>query len=106
MFILLITAIDVIGWYCIKKYHLTGNYYFFLTTLTAYILMPILILKVLPYEGIGNTNMIWNVMSTILVLLVGCVIYKESINHGQFIGILFGILSIVLICVNEKSIKS
>ena len=103
--ILLITVIDVIGWYCIKKYHLTGKIHFFLVTLTGYVLIAFLLLQVLKYEGIGMTNMIWNIMSTIIVLLIGYYIYKEQINNLQLTGILLGMLSILILYLSEKNIK-
>jgi multidrug transporter EmrE-like cation transporter len=47
--------------------------------------------------GIGITNILWNIVSSIIVLLFGVSYFNEKINKIQVIGIVFGIISLYLI---------
>lgn len=98
----LIVILDIIAWWLLKKYHLTKQNCYLYMAIVIYAMMPLLIIKVLKYEGIGSTNMIWNIFSTTIVLLMGYFLFNESLTHYQFLGVMFGILAIVLLCLGNK----
>jgi len=100
--LLIISIIECSAWFFLKKNYLTNNKTYLLLYLMLYMIIPFFLIKTLKYEGIGITNMLWNIASTTLVLLIGYFIFKEHINHYQYIGIGLGILAIVLLSLNKK----
>lgn len=98
----LIVILDIIAWWLLKKYHLTKQNSYLYMAIVVYAMMPLLIVKVLKYEGIGTTNMVWNIFSTTIVLLMGYFLFNETLTHYQFLGVMFGILAIVLLCLGNK----
>ena len=97
-----IVLLDIIAWWFLKKYHLTKRSFFLYIAIIIYALLPLMIIKILKYEGIGTTNMIWNIFSTTIVLLMGYFLFNETLTHYQFLGVMFGILAIVLLCLGHK----
>lgn len=62
-----------------------------------YGVQPLLFTSALKYEGMGITNVIWNVISTGLVVIVGVLLFRENINSIQWIGIILSIVAIILL---------
>ena len=57
----------------------------------------------LKYEGIGLTNFLWNVFSTLVMFAIGIYIFKERIHNQQLIGIGIALLGIALILMAPES---
>jgi multidrug transporter EmrE-like cation transporter len=102
LLILLIVTVEVASWYCLKKQYVDDKKVYLYLFFVLYAMIPFLLIRTLKYEGIGVTNMLWNIASTTLVLLIGYFIFKEHINHYQYFGIGFGILAIVLLTLDNK----
>ena len=102
LIIFLIVVMDIIAWWLLKKYHLSKQYCYLYLAVLVYALLPLVIIQVLKYEGIGTTNMIWNIFSTVFVLLMGYFIFRETLSHTQLLGILFGVTAIILIAFGHK----
>lgn len=98
----LIVFVEVLSWYCLKKQYVDNNKIYLYLFFALYAIIPFLLIKTLKYEGIGVTNMLWNIASTILVLLIGYFVFKEHINHYQYFGIGLGILSILLLTLSNN----
>ena len=62
-----------------------------------YALQPVLFLQSLSFQGMALMNLLWNVISSILVTLVGVWYFKESLTHTKAIGAIFSVLAIVLL---------
>ena len=72
-----------------------------------YAVQPLLFTHALKYEGMGITNVIWNVISTALIIIVGVMVFKEKINTIQWVGIFLSIFAIILLSYkNNDSIAS
>lgn len=99
--LLAIVIVEVLSWYCLKKQYISGNKIYLVPFFALYAIIPFLLIQTLKYEGIGVTNMLWNIASTILVLLMGYFIFKEHVNGYQYIGIGLGVLSIVLLSISN-----
>jgi len=100
--LILIVTVEVLSWYCLKKQYVSGDKKYLIMFFALYACIPFLLIQTLKYEGIGITNMLWNIASTTLVLLIGYFIFKEHINHYQYLGIGLGILAIVLLSLDKK----
>jgi multidrug transporter EmrE-like cation transporter len=100
--LIIIIMVEDLSWYFMKKQYVDNNKIYLYIFFALYACIPFLLLQTLKYEGIGVTNMLWNIASTAIVLLIGYFIFKESINHYQYLGIGFGILAIVLLSLSDN----
>jgi multidrug transporter EmrE-like cation transporter len=66
-----------------------------------YALEPFIFLKAINYEGMVVTNLVWNLMSNIIVTLQGVFIFGESIKGLRWIGISMSILSLGLLAYSD-----
>jgi multidrug transporter EmrE-like cation transporter len=65
-------------------------------SMSLYALEPLLFLKAMKYEGMIVTNLVWNLMSNIIVTLQGILIFGESIKGLRWIGITMSVFSLAL----------
>jgi multidrug transporter EmrE-like cation transporter len=66
-----------------------------------YALQPWLFLRSLKYESMTIMNLMWDVMSDILVTGTGVFFFKEKISRTKMIGIGFAILAVIFMNCNE-----
>jgi multidrug transporter EmrE-like cation transporter len=59
-----------------------------------YALEPIVFLKAMSYQGMVVTNLVWNMMSNIIVTLQGVFIFGESIKGLRWVGIGMSIVAL------------
>jgi multidrug transporter EmrE-like cation transporter len=58
----------------------------------------------LRYEGIGMSNFLWNIFSTLIMFGIGIYIFREKIQYLQLIGVCIAFLGIGLVLLApEKS---
>lgn len=103
------SLIDIITESICKYYSITPNRSIILiiTACILYGIQPLIFTSALKFEGMGITNVIWNVISTGLVIIVGVLLFEEKINSIQWIGIILSIVAIVLLSYrNTDSIAS
>lgn len=61
-----------------------------------YALEPLVFLKAMNYEGMAVMNLIWNLMSDVLVTLQGVFIFGESIKGIRWLAIAMAIVSLAI----------
>jgi multidrug transporter EmrE-like cation transporter len=61
-----------------------------------YALEPLVFLKALNYEGMAMTNLVWNLMSNVIVTLQGIFIFGESVKGLRWLAVCMSILSLAL----------
>jgi multidrug transporter EmrE-like cation transporter len=66
-----------------------------------YALQPWLLYKALSVEGLAVINIMWNLMSDILVTLLGIFYFKETLGQYKLLGLGFGILALILLNIAE-----
>ena len=59
-----------------------------------YALQPLIFLKAMTYEGMVVTNLVWNLMSNIIVTMQGVFVFGESIKGLRWVGIAMAIVSL------------
>jgi hypothetical protein len=70
-------------------------------SISLYALQPFIFLKALNYEGMVVTNLVWNLMSNVIVTLQGVLIFGESIKGLRWLGILMSIISLTLLAYTD-----
>jgi multidrug transporter EmrE-like cation transporter len=101
---ILLTFVESIAIFSIKKYETSGNWKFFiLAGLINGIMVTYLFLRALKYKGVGMTNFIWNIFSTLLVFLIGIYFFKETITNYEYIGIILILVGMILLSIHSSS---
>jgi multidrug transporter EmrE-like cation transporter len=67
-----------------------------------YALEPLVFLKAMKYEGMVVTNLVWNLMSDIIVTLQGIFIFGESIKGLRWVAICMSIVSLALMAYTDS----
>jgi drug/metabolite transporter (DMT)-like permease len=85
-----------------KQWSVKGHWWFGALSLASYLLANTFWLFALKNgSGLARGGMIFAVACAVLALGLGVVIYKEHLNKVQMAGVIFGIISLVLIFWNE-----
>jgi multidrug transporter EmrE-like cation transporter len=67
-----------------------------------YALQPLIFIKAMSYEGMAVINLIWNLMSNIVITLEGVFIFGESIKGLRWVGILMSLFSLCLLAYSDS----
>ena len=63
-------------------------------SMILYSLEPLVFLKAMKYEGMVVTNLVWNMLSDVIVTLQGVFIFGESIKGVRWVGIAMSIIAL------------
>jgi len=66
-----------------------------------YTLEPLIFLKAMKYEGMVVTNLVWNLMSNIIVTLQGVLVFGESVKGLRWLGVCMSIVSLTLLAYTD-----
>jgi multidrug transporter EmrE-like cation transporter len=61
------------------------------------VIIPYMIVKTLNYDGIGTVNLMWNIITTVAMIIIGYYLFNEKITNLHIISLMLGIASIVLL---------
>ena len=65
--------------------------------ISLYAMEPLIFLRAMKYEGMVVTNLVWNLMSNIIVTLQGVLVFGETIKGLRWLGISMSLLSLALL---------
>jgi multidrug transporter EmrE-like cation transporter len=65
--------------------------------MAMYSLQPVLFRMGLLHQTMGLFNVLWNVLSTVIVCLIGYFVFEEKMSFLNLIGVIFSVLGIILI---------
>ena len=71
-----------------------------------YSLQPYIFLQAIQYETMIVMNILWDVISDIMVTIVGLFYFKEQISSLKRMGLIFAFIAIVLMSYDELSTES
>ena len=71
-----------------------------------YSFQPYLFLQALQYESMTVMNILWDIISDILVTVMGIFYFKEQISSMKQLGLAFAFVAIVLMSYDELSSES
>ena len=98
VFLLLLIGTEAVGDILAKEYQLHSGVVRFVAAISAYVLANIFWLVALK-DGAGLTKgaIFFSVGSAILAIIIGLVLYKETVSTREMIGIALGIIAIILL---------
>jgi drug/metabolite transporter (DMT)-like permease len=73
-----------------------------LGSMAIYVLQPILFMKALTFESMLATNLIWNLVSSVVVTLIGIFFFKESVKGLRLLAVLIALLSLGLFAFTDE----
>jgi len=90
----------IIGEYYAKKYANISLRYFGAISLFGYSIGTVCWLGALSkYNSLSILGTMWNVLYIIITLVMGIVIFKESITTIQIVGLFFAFIAIILLSI-------
>jgi multidrug transporter EmrE-like cation transporter len=82
----------------LTKYSKSYNNYYLIAGMVLYgMLIPYMILVSLNYSGIGTVNFLWNIITTVFMIVIGYYMFNDKINNLHIISLLLGLGSIVIL---------
>jgi multidrug transporter EmrE-like cation transporter len=70
--------------------------------IVIYALEPIVFLKALDYEGMAVTNLVWNLISNIVVTLQGVIIFGENIKNIRWVATAMSLVALALFAYSDN----
>ena len=103
MYLLLVLSATgvVAGDYFAKKWSIDQKTSYLLLAFFGYFSSSFFYLPTLLKEGLIITAVIWVLLSTIGFLFIGIVIFKESLNLFQILGVGLGVVAIILLAIEK-----
>ena len=83
---------------------LIKNILVFPFSMVVYALQPLIFYNGLSYGSMSILNILWDVISDIIVLVIGIFVFEEKFSLQQAVGIIFCFLGIILIKIGPDSI--
>ncbi len=71
----------------------------------VYAIQPWVFLQSLQFESLIIMNLMWDVISDVLVTLTGLIFFKEKIGPYKLIGVLLSFISITLMSLDDGDWK-
>lgn len=67
----------------------------------VYSLQPVLFYLSMKYETLTVMNLLWDVISDVIITFIGLVIFRETIGPYKKLGVIFSFFSIILMSLND-----
>ena len=100
IYLLIGTVLYSFGDWFSKKYSMAPGFLLGLAALVSYALTTFCWLPALTkHHSLSILGTIWAVMTTLTAVLIGVLIFKESLTTLQIMGIVLAIISIVLLSI-------
>jgi drug/metabolite transporter (DMT)-like permease len=99
LFDFLMAGIDAVVLSLLKLFSIGSitSYVVFILAFIIYGCQPFIFYYGLRFANLTVMNLMWDLASDILIAYIGLMIFKEKISNLQKIGILFGLVSLVLL---------
>ena len=82
---------------------LIKNILVFPFSMAVYALQPLVFYSGLSYGSMSILNILWDVISDIIVLIIGIFVFNEKFSLQQAVGIVFCFLGIILLKIGPDS---
>ena len=100
--LLCFAAISVVAGDVLAKYWSTNvKPIFYFAALIAYAFSGFFYIPTLLREGLVITSVIWSILSIIGFLVVGIVLFKETLTSLQVVGVILGVIALVILTLGE-----
>ena len=92
--VVIIALIEIVSQIVLKKGSIFSHFNYVIYGMIGYCIIGYLLSTNFSFDGIGQVNLIWNCMSTILAFTFGYLIFKEPINRYTYYSIVFALAAI------------
>lgn len=100
--LIIISAIStVLGDYFGKLWSTNLKPEFFWLNVIFYTLSSLFFLPALLKASLTMTSIVWSLISILGFLVIGLIIFKETLTFTQIIAVIFGVISLVLFSFSE-----
>jgi len=97
-------AIDIVSLALVKQYSLgKTSILAIIVAVCIYALQPIVFVYALEYEGMAVMNLLWNVLSSVTVSLIGLWYFKEKLTAAKTVGVILSIFAIFLLSFDDAT---
>jgi len=101
----IMAAIDIVSLALVKQYSLgKTSILAMIIAICIYSLQPILFVYALQFEGMAVMNLLWNVLSSVTVSLVGIWYFKEKLTVAKTLGAILSVIAIFLLSFDDATI--
>ena len=94
--VILLTTIETFSQYNLKLFNKSNSIYYFLLGALGYVIISAILSYLFGFEKMGIVNNMWNVCSSMSIVIVGYLFFKEKLSTVQLIGVILGILGVAL----------
>jgi multidrug transporter EmrE-like cation transporter len=63
----------------------------------VFAIQPLFFYKALAFEGLTVVNLLWDVMSGVIITIIGLTVFKEKLNNHQKVGAILALVSMILL---------
>ncbi len=103
---LMMALVDVFMLSIVKTVSLNSRFLKWMIVPTiVYAIQPWIFLQSLEFESLIIMNLLWDVISDVLVTLTGLIIFKESIGPYKLMGVILSFISITLMSLDDGDWK-
>jgi len=99
---LALASIDSVGLPILKGVSRGWNWMWMVIPITLYACTPLVFLSALSTESLVVMNLVWDLMSGVLVTAIGLFFFAETLSPLKLLGVCFSFISIVLMTVERK----
>lgn len=94
--IILMSFVEMLAMYNLKEYVLTDSSFYYIMGMTVYFVAINIFVYLFRFDKIGIVNVSWNVMSSILSIVLGYIFFKEYFNTRECVGVSLSIAGLFL----------
>ena len=102
--LIILIMLESLSQYNLKLFSQSNKIHYFVFAIILYILIALGLTYLFSIEKMGIVNHMWNVGTSILVILVGYYFFDEQINATQEIGFVFGLIGMILMASGGNTI--
>jgi len=102
----LLAGVETISMTSLTEYSKNKNILYLLLGIFIYgIIIPFLIIFSLKFEGIGTVNFLWNIITTVSMIMIGHYVFGDAMNYLHMISAFLGISAIIVLFMANKKKK-
>ena len=101
--ILLIVIFENFAQYNIKKNNIENNFFYIFLAIASYSIVCLLLGKCYTIKGagVGITNFVWSILSIISLIMLGVVVFHETLTMYDIFGIILCIIGLYFIFLKD-----
>ena len=95
--VIIVSLLEVVGDILFKEWTIKNNKYFLILGIIAYLVATTFWAFSLKFQNLSKAVVIFGVLTVIIGVLVGVLLYKEPLSTLNIIGVLLGLAAIFLL---------